>query len=86
MPEALLNGLALLGWNPPHREDANVLSEGASQFLKHEVLTMQDMSQLFNIHKIGKSGVKFEEKKLEFLNSQHIRNLFTYFEDESEMK
>ena len=27
LPSALLNGLALLGWNPPHREDANALSE-----------------------------------------------------------
>ena len=25
--EALLNGLALLGWNPPHREDPAYLSE-----------------------------------------------------------
>lgn len=26
LPEALLNGLALLGWNPPNREDPNILS------------------------------------------------------------
>ena len=47
MPEALVNGLALLGWNPPHREDPNALSEDLGQFLKHEVLTMSDMEKLF---------------------------------------
>ena len=48
------------------------------------MLTLDEMEKLFNINKIGKSGVKFEEKKLEFLNSMHIRNLFTYYEDASE--
>ena len=42
------------------------------------------MEQLFDIDKVGKSGVKFDQKKLEFLNSMHIRNKFLYFEDESE--
>ena len=80
LPEALLNGLALLGWNPPHREDPAFLSEtNMTSLLKHEVLTMEELEILFNIEKIGKSGVKFEEKKLEFLNSMHIRNKFEYF-------
>jgi len=61
LPSALLNGLALLGWNPPHREDPNVLSESVGTFLKHEVLSMNEMEQMFNINKVGKSGVKFEE-------------------------
>jgi glutamyl/glutaminyl-tRNA synthetase len=26
LPEALVNGIALLGWNPPHREDPNALA------------------------------------------------------------
>jgi glutamyl/glutaminyl-tRNA synthetase len=25
IPEAILNGIALLGWNPPHREDASLI-------------------------------------------------------------
>ena len=85
-PEALLNGLGLLGWNPPHREDADVLSEGVGQLLKHEVMTLKDMEQLFNIRKVGKSGVKFDHGKLEFLNQHHIRNKFTYFEDPEDKK
>jgi hypothetical protein len=60
LPQSLVNGLALLGWNPPHREDPNVLSENVSGFLKHEVMSMKEMEKIFNIEKVGKSGVKFD--------------------------
>ena len=43
LPEALINGLALLGWNPPHREDASAVQQPASVFLRHEVLHMKDL-------------------------------------------
>jgi glutamyl/glutaminyl-tRNA synthetase len=43
LPSALLNGLALLGWNPPHREDPNVLAGNLDHFLKHEVLSVKEM-------------------------------------------
>ena len=68
LPEAVLNGIALLGWNPPHREDPNVLSETTGVFMRHEVLTMEDMLDTFNINKISKSGAKFSIEKLEFFN------------------
>ena len=84
LPEALVNGLALLGWNPPHREEANAVAADANHFLRSEVLEMIEMEKLFKIDKVGKSGVKFDEKKLEYLNSQHIRNKFEYFEDVDE--
>ena len=35
--------------------------------------------------KVGKSGVKFNMEKLEYLNSMHIRNKFEYF-DQLEQK
>lgn len=86
LPEALLNGLALLGWNPPQHEDANVLSENINAFLRSEVMSIKDMELLFNINKVGKSGVKFEQKKLEYLNSMHIRDQFNYYESEEDKK
>jgi len=43
LPEAVLNGIALLGWNPPHREDPTVLAETSTVFMRHEVLTLADM-------------------------------------------
>ena len=48
------------------------------------MLHMHEMESIFNIKKIGKSGVKFDERKLEFLNSMHIRDKFTYYEDVAE--
>ena len=80
MPEAVLNGIALLGWNPPHREDLNVLSESTGVFMRHEVLSLEDMINQFNLDKVTKSGAKFAVEKLEFLNSMHIRDKFDYTE------
>lgn len=84
LPEALLNGLALLGWNPPNREDPNVLSQDLTSIERSDMLHMSEMEALFNIKKVGKSGVKFDERKLEFLNAMHIRDKFTFYEDVEE--
>lgn len=81
LPEALTNGIGLLGWNPPQKENADIMAGSVGQVLRSEVMEMFEMEQLFDIEKIGKSGVKFEEQKLEYLNSMHIRNKFAYFED-----
>jgi glutamyl/glutaminyl-tRNA synthetase len=64
LPEALLNGVALMGWNPPHREDPTVLAENTGVFLRHEVLRLDDMIVQFNLDKISKSGAKFDLDKL----------------------
>ena len=80
MPEAVLNAVALLGWNPPHREDPTTLSESVGVFLRHEVLTLQDMLHQFNLDKISKSGAKFDIEKLHYFNSMHIRDKFAYVE------
>ena len=69
LPEALLNGIALLGWNPPHRDDPSLLAESTGVFFRHEVLSLTDMIQQFNLDKVGKSGAKFAIEKLEYLNA-----------------
>jgi len=38
----MINGLALLGWNPPHRGE---VEEKVGVFSKHEVLTINDILQ-----------------------------------------
>jgi hypothetical protein len=43
LPEAVFNGTALLGWNPPHREDPGIVSSPVNVFMKHEVLGPQDI-------------------------------------------
>ena len=80
LPEAVLNGIALLGWNPPHREDATVLSESSGVFMRHEVLSLDDMINQFNLDKVTKSSAKFAIEKLEFLNSMHIRDKYDYID------
>jgi glutamyl-tRNA synthetase len=86
LPAALVNGLALLGWNPPSREDPNVLSQDPAALQKSEMLYLSELEGLFSIGKVGKSGVKFDERKLEFLNSMHIRDKFAYYEDLDERR
>jgi glutamyl/glutaminyl-tRNA synthetase len=46
------------------------------------VLRLEELERQFNIDKISKSGAKFSLDKLEFLNSHHIRNNFSYISDE----
>ena len=43
LPEAVINGIALLGWNPPHREDPSLLQENTGVFMRHEVLSLDNM-------------------------------------------
>ena len=59
-PDALLNNLALLGWNPGN----NI-----------EFMKLNEMIDLFDITKFHKAGARFDKKKSEWLNKQHIMNL-----------
>ena len=52
--------------------------------MRHEVLSLEDMIQQFNLDKVTKSGAKFAIEKLEFLNSMHIRDKFDYTEGNEE--
>lgn len=85
LPESLINGAALLGWNPPHREDASVISGSVSVFMKNEVLGMKDLNDLFSLDKVQKKGALYSFDTLAFFNQQHIRQKFEYF-DQLELK
>lgn len=58
LPEALLNFLAFLGWNP-----------GTDQ----EVFTEKELIKAFSLERLGKSGVKFDMAKANWFNQQHIK-------------
>ncbi|MDR3266114.1 MAG: glutamate--tRNA ligase [Tannerella sp.] len=58
LPEAVLNFLALLGWNP-----GNDL----------EVMEMEEMIQLFDLSHCSKSGAKFDYEKGKWFNHQYIQ-------------
>ncbi|MBI1320772.1 MAG: glutamate--tRNA ligase [Candidatus Hydrogenedens sp.] len=61
LPEALINYVALLGWTP---EEAG-----------RELFSMEELKHLFRIERWGKSAARFDRKKLDWLNGQHIRRL-----------
>lgn len=60
LPQAVANYLALLGWNP-----------GTEQ----EVFTMAELVEQFDLKKIQKGGAIFDEKKLQWVNKEHIKLL-----------
>ncbi len=60
LPEAFVNFLAFLGWNP-----------GTDQ----EILSMQELIELFNIEKLHKSGAKFDFEKAKWYNASYIKLL-----------
>ena len=62
LKEAIINYVALLGWNPGDGEE-------------REKFTLEELTQIFDIHRINKSPAIFDVKKLTWLNSEYIREL-----------
>jgi glutamyl-tRNA synthetase len=77
LPEAMLNFLAFIGWNPGKDEK--------------EVFTKEELIKEFDIKGIHISGGKFNEEKLNWINKEHIKllpedvlkeNIFTWLPEE----
>jgi glutamyl-tRNA synthetase len=60
MPEAVINFVALLGWNPGNDD-------------YQEIFTLPELLQKFSIAQVNKSGAIVNLAKLDWLNSQHVR-------------
>src|SRR5882672_2253637 len=60
LPEALINYLALLGWNP-----------GTSQ----EIFTFDDLVRDFSFDRVQHAGARFDWEKLNWINGEYIRRL-----------
>lgn len=58
LPDAVINFLALLGWNPGHDE---------------EIMDMARLIELFSLERVGSSGVKFDYKKAQWFNQHYLR-------------
>ncbi len=58
LPEALINFVALLGWNPKTEQ---------------EFFTMQELIAQFDLAKVNKAGAVFDVRKLEWVNSHYLR-------------
>ena len=60
LPEALVNYVALLGWNP-----------GTEQ----EIFSLTELVQNFSMEKVHKAGAIFDLKKLDWINGEYIKKL-----------
>ncbi len=60
LPDAVVNLLAMLGWNP-----------GSNQ----EIFTMDELIAAFSLERVSKSGAKFDQNKAKWYNQQYLRKL-----------
>ncbi len=60
LPEALINFVALLGWNP-----------GTEQ----EIFSLEELIKVFDLKKVHKSGAVFNREKFDWFNSVYIKKL-----------
>lgn len=59
LPDAFINFLVLLGWNPGGET---------------ELFSMEDLIELFSLEKIHKAGAKFDIEKAKWFNEQYLKN------------
>lgn len=58
LPEAMMNFLALLGWNPGGEK---------------EIFTRDELIEVFDINRIQVSGAQMNPEKLDWMNKEHIK-------------
>jgi len=70
LPQAVVNMLALLGWNPGKREGDN----GANPVFQ-EMMTMEELIRLFSIEHISKNGARFNLDKARWFQHEYFQQL-----------
>jgi glutamyl-tRNA synthetase len=61
LPQALVNYVALLGWNP---------GAGSTQ----EMFSLEELERVFSLGQINKAGAVFDIKRLDWMNGQYIKS------------
>jgi glutamyl-tRNA synthetase len=59
LPEAFINMLAFLGWNP-----------GTHQ----ELFSLAELEEAFSLERVGKAGAKFDAEKTKWFQQQHLKH------------
>ena len=59
-PEAFINMLALLGWNPGD---------------EREIFSLDELAEVFSIERVGKSGSRFDPEKARWFNHQYMMKM-----------
>ncbi len=60
LPEAVINFLALIGWNPGD---------------ERELFTIEELVKEFSLEKVQKSGAIFNTEKLDWINKEYIKKM-----------
>jgi nondiscriminating glutamyl-tRNA synthetase len=60
LPKALVNFVALLGWNTSDDQ---------------EIFALEEMQEKFSLERVGKAGAVFDIDKLKWMNQQYIRQM-----------
>ena len=60
LPDAVVNLLALLGWNPGTEK---------------EVFSLEELIEAFSIERVNKSGARFDPEKAKWFNHQYVVNM-----------
>lgn len=60
LPEALINFIALLGWNPGGAE---------------EIFSLAELTKIFTLERVRKSGAVFDKDRLDWFNGKFLRRL-----------
>ena len=60
LPEATLNFLALLGWNPGNEE---------------EIFSLPELEKIFTLERVNKAGAKFDIEKANWINQQYVKRM-----------
>lgn len=58
LPNAMFNFITLLGWSPKGED---------------EIFTKKEFIKLFDEHRLSKSPARFDQKKLEWVNNQYVK-------------
>jgi len=62
LPAALLNFLALVGWNTPDEQ---------------ELFTMDELIEKFTLDRVHKGGAVFDLKKLDWINGEYVKKMIS---------
>ncbi len=60
LPDALVNFIVLLGWSPGNDQ---------------ELMTSQEMMEMFTLKRVNKTSARFDYTKLDWMNSKYIQDL-----------
>lgn len=60
LPEAMVNFMVLLGWNPGTEE---------------EIFALKNLEKIFSLDRVGKSGAIFNIERLNWLNGYYVRQM-----------